>query len=474
MVGAGQLARMGWQAAVSLDVALVCLGAPGDAAILAGAELIEGSGRDPAALGALAARGDVLTFEHELVDLDAVRKLEADGVAVRPSSAVLALAVDKFHQRQVLSEQYGLAVPAFAPAPQPALASAFAAEHGWPVVLKAVSGGYDGRGVWVCESPAEVAGAFLTAAEAELELYVEAGIDLAGEAAILVARSPSGEIAVYPVVETHQVDGMCREVVLSAPAAGEPSAAEPSASESSKATQPAGPVRIVSGSVVAEVAESLGVSQPEMIKTLMALGELTTLQQTLSDDTVRHVAALLGKAVEVVAGEDAPVPSVAEQAEAIARQLAERTGLEGLMAVELFIATDGRVLINELALRAHNTGHLHTEAAVTSQFEQHLRAVLDLPLGDPSPTVPAAAMVNVVGPEDGSDPAERLPTALAVPGAHVHLYGKSARPGRKLGHVTVTAPTPERALELARTAADRLEAMADPAFAPEGRLKGNG
>ena len=115
------------------------------------------------------------------------------------------------------------------------------------------------------------------------------------------------------------------------------------------------------------------------------------------------------------------------------------------------------MLVNELALRTHNTGHLHTEASATSQFEQHLRAVLDLPLGATTPVAQAAAMVNVVGPADGSDPASHLSEALRVPGASVHLYGKGARPGRKLGHVTVCAETPERALELARWAADRLE-----------------
>jgi 5-(carboxyamino)imidazole ribonucleotide synthase len=372
MVGAGQLARMGWQAAVSLDIGLVCLGRPGEAAILAGAELLEGSGRDAVALGALAACGDVLSFEHELVDLDALRELESEGVIVRPSTRALELAVDKLRQRRTLSERYGLAVPAFAPAPDAAAAERFADAHGWPVMIKAVSGGYDGRGVWVCADPAAVADAFADAAEAGLELYVEQRVDLAGEAAIMVARSAAGELAVYPLVETHQVDGMCREVVLPA-----------------------------------------------------------------------RVAATVGA-----------------EAEDIARRLAQSIGLEGLMAVELFITTSGALLINELALRAHNTGHLHTEAAGTSQFEQHLRAVLDLPLGDAGPSVPAAAMVNIVGPADGSDPADRLAGALSVPGARVHLYGKEARPGRKLGHVTVTAGTPERALELARAAADRLEGNA--------------
>jgi 5-(carboxyamino)imidazole ribonucleotide synthase len=371
MVGAGQLARMGWQSAISLDVGLVCLGSRPDAAIRAGAELVEGSGCNGDALRALAARGDVLTFEHELVDLVALAALESEGVVVRPSGAVLALAVDKLHQRRTLAS-WGLAVPPFAEAEDPHAVREFAAAHGWPVVLKAVSGGYDGRGVWFCADLEAVERAFADATSAQLTLYVEAAVDLAGEAAIMVARSPSGAVATYPMVATRQMDGMCREVVLGAE------------------------------------------------------GMVTT---------------------EIAAAE-------------IAVDLARRVGLEGLMAVELFVTPSGNLLINELALRAHNTGHIHTEANVTSQFEQHLRAVLDLPLGDTTPVVLAAAMVNIVGPVDGSDPADRLAEALTVPGAHVHLYGKAARPGRKLGHVTVCADSAERALELARTAADRLEGNA--------------
>jgi 5-(carboxyamino)imidazole ribonucleotide synthase len=369
IVGAGQLARMGWQAAISLDLGMLCLGAPGEAAAGAGAALLAGSGRDGAALAALAQRSEVLTFEHELVDLAALSELEAQGVLVRPSTKVLALAVDKLHQRQTLAAMDGVHVPAYAPVGGAAEVDAFAAERGWPVVLKARSGGYDGRGVWMCPD-AETAGeALREGGAAGLELYVEQAVEIVSELAVLVARSPSGELAVYPPVETFQLDGMCRWVVM--------------------------PARC--------------------------------------PDTVTL------------------------EAEALARTLAEHVRLEGLMAIELFLAPGGRLLVNELALRTHNTGHLHTEASTTSQFEQHLRAVLDLPLGITRPIAAAAAMVNVVGPPDGSDPASRLNAALAVPGASVHLYGKSARPGRKLGHVTVCADTPERALELAREAADRLE-----------------
>jgi 5-(carboxyamino)imidazole ribonucleotide synthase len=369
IVGAGQLARMSWQAAISLDLKLLCLGAAGEAATGAGAPLLEGNGRDPAALARLANRCDVMTFEHELVDLLALAELEANGVTVRPSTQVLALAVDKLNQRRALSAMDGVFVPAYASVRELSEIEAFAAEHGWPVVLKARSGGYDGRGVWMC-ADSVIAGAALHDGQAAgLELYVEEAVDIALELAVMVARSPSGEVAVHAPVETFQVDGMCRWVVM--------------------------PARV-----------------PErVVKTV--------------DD--------------------------------LARNLAGRIGLEGLMAVELFLARDDRLLVNELALRTHNTGHLHTEAATTSQFEQHLRAVLDLPLGVTTPIAAAAAMVNIVGPEDGSDPASRLQDALAVPGVSVHLYGKSARAGRKLGHVTVCADTPEAALASALTAADRLE-----------------
>jgi 5-(carboxyamino)imidazole ribonucleotide synthase len=360
---------MGWQAAISLDLELLCLGAAGEAAAGAGAPLLEGSGRDPMALAELADRCDVLTFEHELVDLAALAELEARGVHVRPSTAVLALAVDKLQQRDTLSKMDGILVPDYAPVTGLAEIELFAAQRGWPVVLKARSGGYDGRGVWMCPDLEAAASAFQDAQAAGLELYVEQAVEIVTEVAVLVARSPSGEIAVHPPVETFQIDGMCRWVVM--------------------------PGRI-----------------PEQIS------------------------------LEV---------------EALARNLAGQVGLEGLMAIELFVAPGARLLVNELALRTHNTGHLFTEALATSQFEQHLRAVLDLPLGVTTPLTAAAAMVNVVGPQDGSDPASHLREALQVPGARVHLYGKSARPGRKLGHVTVCAATPEEALDLARKAADRLE-----------------
>ena len=153
-------------------------------------------------------------------------------------------------------------------------------------------------------------------------------------------------------------------------------------------------------------------------------------------------------------------PSVAagrqqDEARALAVTIARVTELVGTMAVELFATGDG-LLLNELAVRPHNSGHLTIEACATSQFENHLRAVLDLPLGATHLTVPAASMVNVVGGDDGTDPLRDLAPGLAVPGARVHRYRKAARPGRKIGHVTATAPTLVAARATAGNAADAL------------------
>lgn len=139
----------------------------------------------------------------------------------------------------------------------------------------------------------------------------------------------------------------------------------------------------------------------------------------------------------------APVDDeLGETARALGRQVAEEVGATGVVAVELFVVEaedpSRRVLVNEIAPRVHNSGHLTIEASATSQFEQHLRAVLDWPLG-PTDVVAAAAMVNVVG-NGTDDPRSRQPLALAaVPGAKIHLYGKSPRRERKVGHVTVLA-----------------------------------
>jgi 5-(carboxyamino)imidazole ribonucleotide synthase len=222
----------------------------------------------------------------------------------------------------------------------------FAEKYGWPVVLKAVRGGYDGKGVWPVDDRAGVADVVAHLSGAVL---VEEMVPLRAELAVMVARRPSGQVVAWPAVETAQVGGVCREVLV--------------------------PGRL----------------PPELMAEAVTLGQ--------------RVAGI----VEAV----------------------------GVLAVELFWSTDGRLLVNEIAARPHNSGHWTIEGAVTSQFENHLRAVLDLPLGTTALQHARVASVNIFGSAAGEDPVALLPAGLAVPGAHVHLYGKEGRPGRKLGHVTV-------------------------------------
>ena len=157
----------------------------------------------------------------------------------------------------------------------------------------------------------------------------------------------------------------------------------------------------------------------------------------------------------------APAPGASSEqlveAARIARAVAEGLGVTGVLAVEMFETTDGRLLINELAMRPHNSGHFSIEGARTSQFEQHLRAVLDLPLGETSLTAEHAVMVNLLGVDDQNDFLPHYPAAMhAHPAAKIHTYGKSARTGRKMGHVTVTADDANWALREARAAANLL------------------
>jgi 5-(carboxyamino)imidazole ribonucleotide synthase len=157
----------------------------------------------------------------------------------------------------------------------------------------------------------------------------------------------------------------------------------------------------------------------------------------------------------------APAPDASAEVLArtakIAEDVATGLGVTGVLAVEMFEARDGRILINELAMRPHNSGHFSIEGSVTSQFEQHLRAVLDLPLGSTEPRADHSVMVNLLGVDDQNDFVSRLETALAkFPQAKIHTYGKSARAGRKMGHITVVSNDAALALAEAQGAANEL------------------
>jgi 5-(carboxyamino)imidazole ribonucleotide synthase len=361
MVGGGQLARMTHQAAISLGQSLRVLAeSPEDGAALVAADTLIGSHTDLDALRGFAAGCDVVTFDHEHVPTEHIRALVADGVTVYPGADALCHAQDKRLMRQRLQD-LGLPVPAWRPVASLADVADFAAAHSDRVVLKATTGGYDGKGVWFVQDPAEAA-----APLANATLIAEERVPLRRELAAMVARSPFGQVATYPVVETVQRAGICVEVI-------------------------------------------------------------------------------------------APAPGLDEELALRAQQLAIRIATEldvvGILAVELFEVEDGRILINELAMRPHNSGHWTIEGARTSQFEQHLRAVLDYPLGETSLTAPVVVMANVLGGQPGGMSVdERMHHLFAEdPGARVHLYGKQIRPGRKIGHVTVLGDD----LELVRKRAAR-------------------
>jgi 5-(carboxyamino)imidazole ribonucleotide synthase len=373
MAGAGQLARMTHQAAISLGVRLHVLAERADdPAVLAGAPFALGSTSSLEDLRALARRGSVLTFDHELVPAAHLALLEEEGFSVSPPSSAFELTQDKALARTRLGA-LGFPVPPWGRVESSADVAAFAARHGWPVVLKAVSGGYDGRGVVVVGS-AEEATAVLGSTETvtgRSAWIAERRVDIDVELAVLVARGRLGEVATYPVIQTTQVGGMCRELVMPAPID----------------------------------------------------------------------------------------PSLAARAVELGAEVVSAVGAVGIVAVELFVDHAQNLVVNELAMRPHNSGHATIEAAATSQFAQHLRAVLGWPLGSCRLLSPAA-MVNVVGTRDGGAPMERLPLALQVPGVSVHLYAKAPRPGRKLGHVTALADDVDEALRLARRSAALLEGRA--------------
>ncbi|WP_329098543.1 5-(carboxyamino)imidazole ribonucleotide synthase [Actinomadura citrea] len=370
MAGGGQLARMTQQAAIALGVPLrVLAGGPEESAARVVSDVRVGNDRALDDLLAFAQGCDVVTFDHEHVPGPHIQKLEATGVPCRPGSAALAHAQDKLVMRERLSE-LGVPCPAYAPVPSPeprAFLEAFGREHGWPLVLKSTRGGYDGKGVWVVGDLAEAEVAERLQGEG-VDLMVEQHVAFGRELAALVARSPYGQGAAYPIVETVQEGGICTEVISPAP----------------------------------------------------------------------------GLSKDLAAG-----------AQSLALRVADELGVVGLLAVELF-ETDGGLLVNELAMRPHNSGHWTIEGARTSQFEQHLRAVLDLPLGSTEPTAPYTVMANVLGGDDPDVYPRYIHVMAHDPGVKVHMYGKESRPGRKIGHVTALGADLAEVRERARHAADYL------------------
>jgi len=363
VIGGGQLAWMMADAAKKLSVELV-IQTPSqtDPAVAIATQTILAAIDDSDSTANLAACCDVITFENEFVDLDALSELEKQGVCFRPSLSALKPLLDKYDQRCYLRDRH-LPVPKF-----------FALDPGsslhtaeLPIVLKTRRHGYDGQGTFILKTAEELAAILKTLNDQPL--LVEEFVPFDRELAVMAARSLTGEIVVYPVVETQQENQVCRRVI--APA-------------------------------------------------------------------------------------DLPA-SITVEVETIARILLESLQVVGIFGIELFLTHEGKVLVNEIAPRTHNSGHYTIDACVTSQFEQQLRAVCRLPLGSPALTCDGAVMVNLLGYESSeSDYLDKRQQLAKIPGAFVHWYSKTeSRLGRKLGHVTVlledSSNLRQRAIEIGHT-----------------------
>lgn len=360
VIGGGQLAWMMASAAESLGIELVIQTPyPSDPAVAIASESIFASIDDTAATAKLAACSDVITFENEFINLEALMPLADQGVCFRPRLAALAPLLDKYQQRCYFQE-IGLPQPGFMSLEkkldneQLGLLGASGQAINlntlvFPLVLKARRQGYDGKGTFIIKDSSS-----LDSTWQQLEygsVMLEEFVGFERELAVIAARSVTGEVVVYPVVETQQEEQVCRRVIV-----------------------PAG----ISSTIVAEI-------------------------------------------------------------KAIATTLLNNLQVVGVFGIELFLTTSGKVLVNEVSPRTHNSGHYTLDACETSQFEQQLRAVVGLPLGSPRMDCTSAVMVNLLGYEYSEDEyLEKRQKLASLPHSFVHWYGKSqSRPGRKLGHVTV-------------------------------------
>ena len=340
------MGRMLLQEAANYDVRVAILDPSPDAPCASMShEFVCGSFQDYDTVIAFGKGKDVMSVEIEHVNTDALEALENSGVEVYPKPSFLRMVQDKGLQKQFYAAH---AIPT-APFRLIENASSLNAEElRFPFVLKSRTGGYDGKGVQVVRSAADLAQTF------EGPCVLEEVIDFEKELAVIIARNKHGEISIFPLVE-------------------------------------------------------------------MEFNPEANLVEFLFSPA--HVS-----------------PALEEQAQTIAKTIVESSNFVGLLAVELFLTKDGQLLVNEMAPRPHNSGHHTIEACTTSQYEQHLRAILSLPLGK-STLVQPAVMINLLGAagHDGPVYYRGLTEALQIPGVHVHIYGKPrTKPFRKMGHVTVT------------------------------------
>jgi 5-(carboxyamino)imidazole ribonucleotide synthase len=358
IIGGGQLGKMIAQEAKRMSFKIIILDPCKDCpASSVSDEIIHADFKDESAIRKLARMSDVLTYEIELANSNALKVLESQKYPVFPSPVTLEIIQNKFRQKSFLKEN-GIAVPEFDLVKSVQCLKNLCSDYGLPAMLKACEDSYDGRGNFLISSMDKTQEAFdfFHGKECMLEKF----IPFIKEISIMVARNSDGQIVSFPVAEN-----------------------------------------IHSNNVL--------------------------------DMTI--VPARISKKVSI-------------KAKRIAQKTMGALKGAGIFGIEMFVTKDEDVIVNEIAPRPHNSGHYSIEACSISQFEQHIRAILDLPLSDPQLLTPAV-MVNILGSEhhNGTYKIKGLRKLMSIPGIKLHIYGKKiSKPRRKLGHITVTAQNVQEAI----------------------------
>ncbi len=347
IIGGGQLGLMISEAAHTMGFpAITVLDPTPHCPASAVATQIEGSLKDAAALAQLAAQSDILTYEIEHINTQALQDLQATGSKIYPAPELLTIIQNKYAQKAFLA-QHNIPVAPFMSIDTPTDLERVVLNWGYPLVLKAKKDAYDGRGNARINRPEDIQPALDRLAGREL--YVEKGLELDKELGIMIARNERGEIATFPVVEMIHARDICETVLAPAPIS-------------------------------------------------------LTLQQ---------------------------------QTRLIARQAIDKLNAIGIFGVEMFLDKAGQIWLNEIAPRPHNLGHFTIEACETSQFEQHLRAITNLPLTSTTMRYSVAVMENILGTRNGPATPHWSQDYDHI---HIfpHIYGKrETRFDRKMGHITV-------------------------------------
>jgi 5-(carboxyamino)imidazole ribonucleotide synthase len=323
---------------------------------------ITGKFSDTEQLNAFCKECDIVTLENEFIDRKYIEYIEQKGKVCLPGSEIVGMIQDKFVQKQMLGNM-NIPVPEFEEVNSTEDIKRFASAHGYPVILKSRTMGYDGKGNYKIDNESGIKEAYDLLGKRG-NLMCEEFIDFQRELAVQIVRSSNGEVKVYPVVESVQKNHICH----------------------------------------------------------------------------------------LVKADNGFIDEVSKEIKRIAIKLVDRISYVGVLAVELFQMENGKIYVNELAPRVHNTGHYTIEGCYTSQFENHILAILGLPLGLSGMKYKNAVMINLIGERNGKANLKGYSELIKDPMADIHFYGKDeTRVGRKMGHITVTGDDMEVVLNKAQS-----------------------